>query len=179
MEIAIVSPQTLRMKGKKATFLIDPTTLRTKTETDAVMLYHSNDTFDATKVVGSRLTIAGPGDYEVSFAKVSATRMGDDIVYQLTVDGLSILCCPTRVVSKLKDKLTAPVVVLFADEKVDDIDLAALEADVAVIYGQHAQTLVEKVGKGEGTKPTATNKFSITHDKLPEELQVIWLSSQE
>ena len=66
MDIYIIAKDCLRLKGKRSTFIVDPTAaLKSKTPTDAVIVLNEQEKYDLSKIEESRVTIKGPGEYEI------------------------------------------------------------------------------------------------------------------
>jgi hypothetical protein len=186
MEIVKLTGNALRIKGKKSTFLIDVTDLK-KTEANAYLFLKE----DVSKAGYSRetLLISGPGDYEISGAKVSALRIGKAMFYMLNIDGVKMLLTSASSVSLGKEKLDEQhVVLLDADTVIDQSAITNLSPVLAICYGEKATELAASLGKGLGKKDAdeegaskdadvkPVDKFSVTADKLPAELQVVLLS---
>src|SRR4051812_40646315 len=99
MEIAKLSQSALRIKGKKATFLVDVTDTK-KTEANAYVFLKE----DVQKAGYTReaLLISAPGDYEVSGAKISVSRIGKGLFYEMSIDGIKLLLAQSSSISSAK-----------------------------------------------------------------------------
>lgn len=180
MEIAILSPNCLKIKGKNSAIIIDPETLKAKNPADAVILLKEDEEFDASKIEGSRLLIKGPGEYEFAGVKVTSLKVGDDLICEIHIDGLDILMGKTEGVEKIKDKLKeSQISILYVNEKFDPALITAIEPRIAVFYGENANEAVKGLGKssaeeaGETVKPVS--KFAIKLENLPEEMEIVLL----
>jgi len=168
VEIATVSQTCLRIKGKRASLIIDPDkTLRVKTTGDAVVVLNTGEDVDTSKIEGQRLIIRGVGEYEVGGIKIAASKVEKDLFYQILVDGVTIALANAGSIERLKEKLGGHHVLLFnADAKVDQALIATLEPRVVILYGENIADLVDAV---------KTQKYTVTLEKLPEKMQTVLL----
>ncbi|MBP9719002.1 MAG: hypothetical protein KBD46_00895 [Candidatus Levybacteria bacterium] len=184
MEITLLSQNALRIKGKKSILLVDVLDTQ-KTEANAY-LYLQQDVLQVKKDKNA-LFISGPGEYEVSGTKIAAFRNNDDILYQLTIDGMKVFLASSDAFVRMKDKVDEQnIVLLFTNELIDQSALTNAQPTVVVCYGDKALEVSKNLGKGlnkkEGeaeTNPDATiksvDKFVMSVEKLPAELQVVLL----
>lgn len=174
MEIAIVTPNCIKVKGKRASLVIDPSSsLKAKIPADGVVLFNNKD-IDATKIEGSRIVIKGPGEYEISGIKVTGLQSGEDLVYTITVDGVQIVLAKSQTVEKIKEKVSGShISLLLVTDTIDQSLLATLEPRIAVLYGE---TVAEKTAGIDSEIVTKAVKVTTTADKLPEKMEVVILS---
>lgn len=173
MEIALLENNTLKIKGKKATIIVDPKKGLPKQTADGILIFDKGN-FDPTRIDENRVVIDEPGEYEVGGIKISGITNGKGIFYSLNVDDLDMVLAKTSTLSKFSDEITEPkVAIINVDSELDSASLAAIEPRVVVLYGEKAEAGIKALGK-EGI--TRTKKFAQTPDKLPEEMQVIWLA---
>lgn len=169
MEVALVAPTTIRLKGKLATLLVDPVATRGKQQAEAALLLNLSKT-DA-EIEGLRLTMAGPGEYEVSGVKITGIRNEAGILYYLTLDNVKLL---VGAASSLKGKESlrdVDIAVLLAEGLVDQSALATVADSVAIFYGPQTQENAKVLGK----EAQSVNKYVITKEKLPQEMEVVIL----
>lgn len=170
MEVALIGPSSLRLRGKTVTLVVDPQESKAKIQADAVMLLHDLST--ASIVEGSRLTMAGPGEYEVGGVKITGIKNAGNTSYYLTLDGVSlVIACTSSLIGKesLRD---VDIAVLFADSLVDQSALATITNGVALFYGPQAQENAKALGKETQT----ISKYVVSKDKLPAEMEVVLLA---
>ncbi len=105
MDITILNENTLKVKGKNASIIINPTSSTSKTEADAIILLKSDSSFNPDKIEGSRITIKGPGEYEISGVKISTTRVEDDQIVRIDVDNVKVLVGSGKAIEKIHDKI--------------------------------------------------------------------------
>lgn len=171
MEISKVSEDCIKIKGKHASLVIDPTrTLRTKTPADFVLSFNAKNLLDTAKVENFRLVISGSGEYEIGGIKISGSRIEDDLAYQIFVDNVDIMLVNATSIEKAKDKLSSHQILLInANEKIDIAKLITLEPRVLILYGEMSEDI-----EGEGI--SKTSKFAVTKDKLPDTAETVILS---
>lgn len=184
MEIALLSQNALRIKGKKATILVDVLDAQ-KTEANAYLFLNENAL--QAKADKDDLLVFGPGDYEVVGTKIAAFSSNKELLYQITIDGMKVLLASSSAFVRMKEKINEQnIVVLFTNEVVDQSALTNAQPAVAICYGDKATEVSANLGKGlnkkEGeaeTNPDASikpvDKFVITAEKLPAELQIVLL----
>lgn len=174
MEIAIVAPNCIKVKGKRASLVIDPSSaLKAKLAADVVVLFNNKD-LDVSKIEGSRAVIKGPGEYEIGGIKITGFMSGEDVVYTLLVDGVQIVVAKSQTVEKIKEKVSgSQISLLLVTDTVDQSLLATLEPRIAVLYGD---TVAEKTAGIDREIVTKSAKVTTTADKLPEKMEVVLLS---
>jgi hypothetical protein len=89
MEIKILKNQTLSLKGKKETVLVNPTELQKK-DVSRIWIYLSesekNKEWNNGKVV-----IKGPGEYEIGGVEIVGVNDSDgNFVYKVEIDGINV-----------------------------------------------------------------------------------------
>lgn len=171
MEIVSLSKMALKIKGKRATLVINPdSTLRGRVQADAVLAF-PEITPDTTKIDDSRVILRGVGDYEVGGIKISGIKSGKHFAYTLFIDGISVAFADSNAIEGLRDALSGQqVLVLFVSEKVDMSPVSALEPRVVILYGEKAAEIAPKEGV------TTTAKFVVTKEKLPEKMETMLLT---
>ncbi len=172
MEIASLHKQSIRIKGKQATFVVDPQVSGSKTVTDGIILME-NDEVLGTSISGQRLVIAGPGDYELGGVKIAGSGHKGKLLYGLNVDGVELLITTASTLEKPLEGREYDIVICNANATLNPSSITALSPKVVVVYGEQAQEALKVLGK-EGTSATA--KYQTTADKLPEELEVVLLA---
>lgn len=172
MEILSLSKTIFKIKGKKASIVVDPdNSLRAKVAVDAIIVFQNQGSFSASKVEEYRIVIQGQGEYEISGLKISGVKIGKHLAYKFNIDGINVAIANTSSIESGRDILSDhDILVLYTDEKVDLGAVATLEPRVVLFYGEKTQ---EFVGKDD---ITSTSKFSATKEKLPEKMETVILS---
>lgn len=170
MEVTLLDKNSLKIRGKHAGLVVNPVV---KTTADAVLLL-GQAPLDISKVEGQRLVIEGEGEYEVSGVKISSFGNKLDLAYEINMDGLDVFLANGETLKKLHDaKRECQVLILHADSIVSESLVAALSSLLVILYGEKAEEVAKTLGK-EPFGPSE-KKFSITADKLPEEMKVVVL----
>lgn len=173
MDIAILTGDALRVKGKNATLVLNPTAATAKTEADGIILLDKFLNFSDSKIEESRITIIGPGDYEVGGIKITAIKVFEKLAARIDVDNVRVLIGNGEAIEKIQDKVEEiDIIVVNADMKFNYSVLASFEPKVLMVYGELKNEVSKSLGKESAEK---MNKFSATKDKLPAELQFILL----
>jgi len=172
MDFQILGDDTLRIKGKKVNLAIDPKEKITKFDAEAILL--TDKVFDASRVNDYRVIVEGPGEYEVSGIKITAIKSDGGLIYELVSEGANILVARASALEKTPaDKLDDyKIVVVNADSELNQTVITAMEPRVVVLYGKMKNEGAKKLGS---TTTTVSSKFSLSEDKLPEELEVMLL----
>lgn len=171
MEIYIIGKNSLRLKGKRVTLVVDPTEQLPKTSADAVIFLNGKDGKSAAKVADYRVIIDGPGGYEISGAKISGTRTSKGFFYRLSIDGVNIFLGPGADV-KIEDFNACQVAIIDTSVDFNGSFVTALEPKIAVLYGDKKTESAKTLG---AENASAVSKITIIKDKLPEKMEVVVL----
>lgn len=176
MDIYCSNPTSVRLRGKKTVLVIDPTA---SVEADAVLLTGKNlPHVQPAKVKNARVTVDGPGEYEVGGVSIVGKALGEVTTYYIKIDGMTILHLGSidKPLSDTDfdtypsiDVLLVPVM-----REVSEM-VAKFEPKVVVPIAFDQASLAEflkEMGK-DGIK--SQPKLSITKEKLPAELEVVVL----
>ena len=171
MEIALVNSTSIRIKGKHGTFIVDPPTSGSKTPADGILLLNGSSP-SSYAVEGSRLTIVGPGEYEIAGIKVTTIGLTSDLVHTVRVDNIEVVIGSAEAIDKLHDKLNeCHIVVVRVNDSSAQAAITALAPRVVVFYGTKAQDEAKNIGK----EVKEVNKYAVTSDKLPADMEVVVL----
>lgn len=168
MEIAILAKNSLRIKGKHASLVVDP---QEKTMANAALVL--NRSLDQLNIQEEAVVIDGPGEYEIGGVKMSGMRNEGEILYDLNVDGVEILLGKLTSLEKQQHKLKEQnIVVAYVDSIAPSSFITSLASNVVIFYGEHAKEVASTFGKGN---VVAMQKYSGTVEKLPQEVETIIL----
>lgn len=170
MDIAFVSGESVKIKGKTASFIVGKPDTKAKLVADAAITFDATP-FDISSIEGARVTLAGPGDYEVGGIKLVGLKDHGSPLYYMTLDGIVMLVVKASSFKSKEVARDADVAVIFADGLVDTSLLATLNPRVCVFYGPEAQANIASLGK----EATIGTKYTTTRDKLPAEMEVVLL----
>lgn len=170
MDISIIGKNSLKIKGKLASFIIDPSSVLPKTNADATILLDGFDNIDLTRAIDSRLVINGQGEYEVGGVKISGVNTTKGTIYKLIIDDVSVVVGIST--DSKTDGLSASVVVINADTEFNESSITALEPKITVLYGDKKLEAAKTLG-AESVIPVS--KITVTKDKLPEKMEIVVL----
>ncbi len=211
MEITWFGQSFFRLKGKSTTLLIDPfdpEMIGLKLPKDlaasvALSTHNHGDHNNVAVVTGQKLTIAGPGEYEVEGVTITGTRTfhdatggserGVNTVYNMTIDGINIVHLGDLGHQLSEEQVTEignvhilliPVGGVYTITAAEAAKVVAqLEPRIVIPMHYKVEGLkapleeLEPFLKEMGTESVeALPKLSITKDKLPEETTVVVLS---
>jgi hypothetical protein len=167
MEITLLPKSSLKIKGKNASFVVDP-----KDST----LYSAAFLLEKESAVGSEnedmVVLDGPGEYEVGGVKMTGSRSEAGVNYSLSLDGVDIVFGKISSLEKMHTKLKEHnIVVALCDEVVSPSFLTALSSSALVLYGEKAAEVAQTFGEVVKKMP----KYVTTKDKLPLEMETIVL----
>jgi len=171
MEIAIIDKNTIRVKTKKTTFIIDPIASTPKTSADAILLLQKSKG-DLQRVTDYRLVIDGPGEYELGGVKISAFKTDGELAYGLIGDGVETVIGESSALNKLADKFQEKTIaVINMNEELNESVITTIEPRIVIFYGEKASEGVKSAGK-DSAGVEKTKKINIAENKMPEEMQV-------
>lgn len=173
MEIIKLSDSSVKIKSKTALFGVNPTGLKTNLACDAALFLQHTYAPDSLSVEAEALIINGPGEYEIKGVKIAGLGKGEDLAYLSRIEGVNVFVARASSLVKSKDLMEdCQLLLLQADAPVEENLVAASGAQVAVLFGLHAQDVVKQLGKE--VAPVA--KYTTTKDKLPSETEIVVLS---
>lgn len=173
MDVTIISKDSLRIKGKHASFIVDPVSSMPKTPADFVVTLNPKKQISLAKVDGVRVVISGQGEYEIGGIKIAVHAFENDLVYDVIVDGIDILLANAEGLKKAKEKIKESHVVLVnADNVIDESSVTAVSPSLVGLYGEKTQESAKVLGKQD---IKAVSKISYSLEKLPQEMEVVVL----
>ncbi|HYK08796.1 MAG TPA: hypothetical protein VEW42_04840 [Candidatus Eisenbacteria bacterium] len=171
MEIAYLSEKNVKIKGKQVTLVTALPEGKNKVTSDAVLLLGAQRSSEFTH---SELGIVfqGPGEYEVKGTKITGFKTGEEVMYTVNVDGMSLFVGNVSSAEKAKDTLHEhDVALLFADEVLSQATMGVLNARI-IIFVDGMSLENAKAFDKEGAK---VNKYAVTKDKIPAETEFVFL----
>lgn len=167
MEIALLPKSSVRIKGKKATFVINP---QGSVSSDAALLLDPNVEYTSSETV----VIQGAGEYEIGGVKITGLRNEKSVLYSLQVDGLDIIVGTITLLSAMQHKLKEyNIVIVDCDEVTDASFSTALAVNAVLFYGEKATEVAQGFEK---EKLKTMNKYTASLGKLPAEMETVLLS---
>jgi hypothetical protein len=131
MEIQKLSPSSIRIKGSGASVVVDPTG---KADAEIVIATLPLENVMLDKVVGKRLTISGPGEYEVGGVAVSGKQTREGIIYQIT-ESSKILLSDSKNIPQIPDDEEYDCLVVKVTSSFKEDTLGPISRKCTVLYG--------------------------------------------
>lgn len=173
MDIAIVSKNSIKIRGKHVGFIIDPPIDGPKISADAVIYLSNNLPVDVSRVEEYRVIIKGPGEYQVSGAMIAGVKADKEYIYRIAVDDVQILVAKASDISQFKgDMDSSEVLILNADSEIEASVVTNMEPRVVILYGEKKEEQARILGRSEIKK---TQKLMVSKEQLPEIMEVIVL----
>lgn len=168
MEIALLSKSGVRIKGKNATFVVNP---QGSVTANAVLLLNPDDTDFSSE---ESVVLSGAGEYEIGGVKLTGMRNEKSVLYSMNIDGMEVVVGTIALLSAMQHKLKEHnIVIVNCDEKTDASFLTSLAVNSVIFYGESA----DEVAQGfEKEKLQKMNKYSASLGKLPAEMETILLN---
>lgn len=175
MEVTFLDKQSVKIKGKLASFVVEPlANAKTKASADAVLFLQSDLQPITSKAEEVRLFVSGPGEYEVAGVKISGVRVSEELLYSTRVDGIDICIGSSKGLQKVSEKSKeCQILVLQANGVVDLSAITNLAPKIVIVYGETTHEVLKALGKDTDLK--AVQKFVTTAEKLPSEMEVVAL----
>ena len=172
MDISIISEESIKVRGKAGSFIIDPSDSMPKTNADGILFQNPQSRAGISRVLDSRIIVCGPGDYEVSGIKVMGLKGKENLLYRIIVDGVVVLLAKSSEITN-DDKINScDILLLNVDSDFAESLVATVDPKVAILYGKSLKEALKLLGK-EILAPV--KKFATTKDKLPVEMEVVAL----
>ena len=171
MDVILLSPNSVKIKGKTVSFIIEPRDTKGKLAADAVITFDATP-IDTSHIEGVRVAIAGAGDYEVGGVKMFGLKNDDTAIYYINLDNMMVMVGKASTLKSKEVVRDADVAVIYADSAVDASLLATLNPRSVIFYGPQGTENIKVLGK----EATASSKYSVVKDKLPAELEAILFS---
>lgn len=174
MDIVLLDKNSIKIKGKNASFVVDPASKMPKTNADAVIFLDDGEEYDISRVDDYRVVFKSQGEYEVGGIKISGQKSGNTFIYSLDIDNLGVLLGRTSALAKNhQETKDYKVLILNVDSNIDQSLITSFEARLIILYGEGVSKESGKaLGKGEAEN---VKKISVTSEKLPAEMQVVIL----
>jgi hypothetical protein len=171
VDISIIGKGSLKLKGKRSTFIVDPVKDMPKTASDAVILLKGRVGKDLTRATDYRVVIEGPGEYEISGAKISGVKTVNGIIYKLTIDNVTIILGYSAD-AKMEGFSVGQVALINTSENFNEAFITALESKLTILYGEKRMESAKILGKNV---TSSVSKITVLKDKLPTEMEVVAL----
>lgn len=167
MEIAIVGNDSIRIKGKNVILVADP---KSKSVPADITLSLKKGTMPM-KVLGVRLQISGPGEYEVGGVKITGVSTDSGIVFSGEVDGVRFVLGLASSIEKALSRLDeTQVAIINVSGSLNPQVITGLGPNVGLLYGVGRDGALNELGKKE---LTPVSKYVVKKDVLSPEAEEI------
>ena len=171
MDFSILHNNSIRIRTKRASFVVDPVKSISKTNADAVILL-DKEVVDLSRVEDHRVVLQGEGEYEVKNVKISGIGVGDGFVYSIFADNLALVLGKVSKILEIKDRdMDCQIALLNVDGQLQSI-AAKLAPGIVILYGEKKIEGAKELGR---ESINLVQKFTSTKEKLPGEMEVVVL----
>ena len=169
MEISLLSQSAVKIKGKSATFVVNP---QTATPANAVLSLVPGA--DMKVESEESILLNGSGEYEIAGVKITGLRNEKSVLYTMHLDSLDVIVGPIALLAAMQNKLKEHnVVIVSCDEVADAAFLTTLAINAVLFYGEKAQEVAQAFEK---EKLKQMNKYATSLSKLPTEMETVLLA---
>lgn len=147
MEIGLSSPNSVKLKGKNATLITDPTT---KVDADIIIATQPLDSLNEAALANVRLIISGPGEYEAGGIGVTGKDTKGELLYHI-FDNSKIMFTTSNGIKSVPDDEEYDALLIKVIGVVKEDDFASINAKCVVLYGDIEQAAVN----GENVEKTS------------------------
>ncbi len=184
MEVQLLSQNSLRIKSKRASFVVDPhfakasnsakaTSDKPEGKSPYVAAIALARPLDELNIQADAVGIDRPGEYEIGGIKMNATRGEAGIVFSPVVEGVEILLGKLTTLEKMQHKLKEQhMVIIYADAAINASFISSFASNVVIFYGEYAKEAASSLGKDT---VQSISKYAVTLEKLPQEVETIIL----
>ena len=171
VDVSVLSKDSIKIKGKNSSFVIDPMAQIQEVGADAVVFLKDIEKPVVERVTDYRVIIKGGGEYEVAGTRILGTKSNGNFLYSFNIDSISVFVARTSGLSKSQETGDYNILILNVDCDFKDTMVTGFSPSIVILFGEKAQEALKMLGK-ESSK---SQKFSISADKLPLEMQVVLL----
>lgn len=134
MEISKIGESSIKIKGKNASIVIDPTS---KVDAQIVIVTKPEDTLALDKVEGVRLVISGPGEYEAGGVSVTGKKVSGGMTYQIQ-ESNKIIFSTAASVSGIPDDEEFDCLIVEVTGAFKEDTLSSINRKCTVLFGDLA-----------------------------------------
>jgi hypothetical protein len=160
MDIAKVGENSLKIKSKNTTFIINP---EKKVDDEVVVLTSKAKDYSEYQ---DRVVIDGPGDYEVAGVSIHGEEFQGKLLFDFLEDSQKLLILPSTTVAKSRETEDYTATVVFLDEAVSE-SLPQINSPIVAVIGPDSflpkdKSNIQKADK-VSLKKTEESKGFIIH----------------
>ena len=188
MEIRFLGNQTIYIKGKKESVLINPTDKEGSSKLSGRIVAFTSKSFDNMGLSTEKVILRGPGEYEIGGVEVQGINGGNgDTIYVFNVDGVAVGIFGELTESlsdKRQDKIASLDVMMISikkNEKLSDktvLDWAkkwGANYLIPVGFDEPNEDLTRFLDKADQEGKEAVESLKIEKDELPDGMEVVVL----
>lgn len=158
MEISLVNSSSVKIKGKNASLIIDPTA---KQDADIIIATKSLDVLGIDKIEGVRLVIAGPGEYEAGGISITGKNTKGNILYNI-IDSSKIMFTTSNGVTSVPDDEEYDCLLIEVMGELKEDAFASINAKCVVLFGDLVNVVVNQDKKETASKVNIKKTAEIT-----------------
>lgn len=169
MEISIVDSDSVKIKGKTASFIVNPT----KSSDDYHGAFYLTTDSAKEPLFGQGIAIDSPGEYEIGGVKIKGSQKETGMIYTLSVDGINLIIGSLSTLEKVQGKFQdLSIACVNVDSQTDPSFMSGYASNYIIYFGKNASELCTTFLKGEVEKQS---RF-VSPKELPQEMQIILLA---
>lgn len=148
MEISKISDNSIKLKGKNVTLVIDPTS---KVDADIVIVTQPLESLRLDKLDAVRLIISGPGEYEAGGMSITGKDVKGSVTYEIHDQSKIMFTTSGSIADIVEDDEFDCLLVKVVGEIRDDV-LGPINAKCVVLFGDLAMAVVKSENQEKTTK---------------------------
>ncbi len=148
MEISLINKTSVKLKGKNASVVIDPTS---KADAEIVITTKAIDSLSLDKVEGVRLIISGPGEYEAGGISVTGKTAKGQILYQI-IESSRIMFVTSDSISQVPDDEEYDCLLIEVMGELKEDSFASINSKCVVLFGDLATVTIKREAQEKTSK---------------------------
>lgn len=188
MEIRFLGNQTIYIKGKKESVLVNPTEQTGSSKLVGRIVAFTNKDFDSMGLSIEKVILRGPGEYEIGGVEVQGVNGGNgDSIYVFTIDGVTVGVLgelKEALSDKKQEKISSLDVMLISIKKNESIsDKLILDWAkkwganylIPVGFDEPNEDLARFLDKADQEGKEGIDSLKVEKDELPDGMEVVVL----
>lgn len=131
MEISLINSTSVKIKGKNASLVIDPTA---KQDADIIIATKPLEALAVDKIDGVRLVIAGPGEYEAGGISITGKSSKGSVLYNI-IDSSRIMFVTSNGIASVPDDEEYDCLLIEVVGELKEDAFASINAKCVVLFG--------------------------------------------
>ena len=188
MEIRFLGNQTIYIKGKKESVLVNPTDKDGSLKLGGRIIAFTSKDFDNLGLSTEKVILRGPGEYEIGGVEVQGVNGGNgDVIYVFTIDGVTVGVfgdLKEALSDKKQEKISSLDVMLISIKKNESIsDKLILDWAkkwganylIPVGFDEPNEDLIRFLDKADTEGKEGIESLKVEKDELPDGMEVVVL----